>query len=453
MSNPFSQVKVDRSEYDFSDVEVDLSEFEPDLTLDHQRWEMDLIRTDHNIELHEVYVVGGFHPVHLGDMYEDRYRVIRKLGHGLYSTVWLAKDESVGEYVAMKFGIACTNPSRPEADTLKKLNSVPYPIAIAPPPVTRLLDSFDVRGPNGVHNVLVLKPLACTLQEFMAERGSRWAKDESYGDVGLLRKLSSQMIDAVSHVHSKGIVHRDIVPGNIMFTLNSPLESVDEDDLNEPTRLHWHDNVFPLRRVVDGKPPNLHAPMFVLISIPLAEKISDIMPLSTSRLMLSGFGAATTFEDANDGYQTYTEAYSAAWRPPEVLLGLPVSEKSDIWALGCTIFKLVTGQDLFFVDGIAAGEQGESERRWFVDDNLRWHRLDDISGYAPHGKLIDRLPRFMSAARASAFEGFIRWILQYEPEKRPSAKEILGHPWLTDEEVPEEMTDEESTDADATEDE
>ena len=34
----------------------------------------------------------GYHPVHLVDIYCERYRVIDKLGFGTYSTVWLARD-------------------------------------------------------------------------------------------------------------------------------------------------------------------------------------------------------------------------------------------------------------------------------------------------------------------------------------------------------------------------
>ena len=40
----------------------------------------------------EAYFPGSYHPVHIKDVYHDRYRVIRKLGYGSFSTVWLAFD-------------------------------------------------------------------------------------------------------------------------------------------------------------------------------------------------------------------------------------------------------------------------------------------------------------------------------------------------------------------------
>ena len=39
----------------------------------------------------EDYRPGGYHPVVLGDVF-NQYKVIRKLGEGSYSTVWLAHD-------------------------------------------------------------------------------------------------------------------------------------------------------------------------------------------------------------------------------------------------------------------------------------------------------------------------------------------------------------------------
>jgi non-specific serine/threonine protein kinase len=41
----------------------------------------------------EAYRPGGYHPVLLGDVFNNgQYKVIRKLGEGSSSTVWLARD-------------------------------------------------------------------------------------------------------------------------------------------------------------------------------------------------------------------------------------------------------------------------------------------------------------------------------------------------------------------------
>lgn len=39
------------------------------------------------------YTPEGYHPVGLGDVFQDRYKIVRKLGWGGYSTVWLAHDK------------------------------------------------------------------------------------------------------------------------------------------------------------------------------------------------------------------------------------------------------------------------------------------------------------------------------------------------------------------------
>lgn len=38
------------------------------------------------------YEPGGYHPVEINDVFDDRYVVLRKLGFGHFSTVWLCRD-------------------------------------------------------------------------------------------------------------------------------------------------------------------------------------------------------------------------------------------------------------------------------------------------------------------------------------------------------------------------
>lgn len=48
------------------------------------------------------YKLGGYHPVHVGEVMLDRYVIIQKLGWGHFSTVWLTKDLKYNNYVAVK---------------------------------------------------------------------------------------------------------------------------------------------------------------------------------------------------------------------------------------------------------------------------------------------------------------------------------------------------------------
>lgn len=54
-------------------------------------------------EIHN-YKPGGYHPVAIGDLLgtDNRFRVVQKLGHGGYATVWLCHDMFTRKWRAIK---------------------------------------------------------------------------------------------------------------------------------------------------------------------------------------------------------------------------------------------------------------------------------------------------------------------------------------------------------------
>lgn len=49
---------------------------------------------DETAEYPDDYGPGKLHPIHFGDILGgSRYKILRKLGAGAFSTVWLAKDQ------------------------------------------------------------------------------------------------------------------------------------------------------------------------------------------------------------------------------------------------------------------------------------------------------------------------------------------------------------------------
>lgn len=54
----------------------------------------DLIDENISVEEEEIpdYLPSRFYPVHLGQVFQDRYQAVTKLGFGSSSTIWLARD-------------------------------------------------------------------------------------------------------------------------------------------------------------------------------------------------------------------------------------------------------------------------------------------------------------------------------------------------------------------------
>lgn len=112
----------------------------------------------------------------------------------------------------MKVAMASNTSAREESDALKKLFFSPHPLAAVQLPVPRLWDSFDVKGPNGVHNILALEIFGSSLGQFIKLMKSRADSAEAFRNIEVLREFSRQIVHAVNYIHSKGIVHRGPKP-------------------------------------------------------------------------------------------------------------------------------------------------------------------------------------------------------------------------------------------------
>lgn len=156
-----------------------------------------------DVESMERYRPGGYHLVSIGDKLQDRYRVVHKLGHGGYSTTWLARDKHSKKLVAIKVGIAESNPH--EVNVLSALATIThdttprerYGGVIIP----SILDRFDIEGPNGIHPCYVTAPGQASISEALE------ASDSCMFELDIARALVAQLALAVAFIHSRGIVH------------------------------------------------------------------------------------------------------------------------------------------------------------------------------------------------------------------------------------------------------
>jgi serine/threonine-protein kinase SRPK3 len=139
----------------------------------------------------EHYRPNGFHPVALGDVYVERYRILHKLGCGGFSTVWLARDLQRPRNVALK--VLSAEASENEVRTLKYLRSTANPHRN----ICDLEDEFVIDGPNGRHQCLVMPACGPSIKK---------APLDTLAEVAL-RSIIRQIADGLSHLHTSGVCH------------------------------------------------------------------------------------------------------------------------------------------------------------------------------------------------------------------------------------------------------
>jgi hypothetical protein len=134
-----------------------------------------------------------------GALVLDRYRLLRRLGAGGFGVVWLAHDERLDRVVAVKriatHDAAAGTRAEREAKAAARL---------AHPGIVALYESGRDEGAVYLVSELVGGQ---TLGELM-EQGALSDRD--------VLRVGVALCDALDHAHGRGVVHRDVKPGNVM---------------------------------------------------------------------------------------------------------------------------------------------------------------------------------------------------------------------------------------------
>lgn len=212
-----------------------------------------------------------------------RYQILEALGEGGMATVFKAYDTRLGRYVALK---VMRPLATPQPALMRRFELEARALAsLAHPAIVRVLDYGEHDG--WPYLVLEMTP-GGTLRDWLPPGPDGSARPLAWREAA---RFLLPIARALEFAHQRGIIHRDVKPGNILLT-----ES--------------------------GQP------------------------------MLSDFGIAKTFE--NEGTTDLTAVGVRLGTPeymsPEQCLGQPVDYRTDIYSLGAVFYEMVTGRKPFTAD-------------------------------------------------------------------------------------------------------
>jgi predicted ATPase/predicted Ser/Thr protein kinase len=212
------------------------------------------------------------------------FRILQKLGSGGMGDVYLAEDHRLNRKVALKVLRSDARWDSRRRDWLvreaKALSALNHPNVAA---------IHDIGEASGIRFIVMEYVEGPTLTERIADSDGHGLSTEDTVQIG------AQIADALAAAHAKQIIHRDIKPGNVVFTLGEQLLKILD---------------FGLAKFESGRN------MQPLTSAPTREATE-----------LSGEISGT-----------------ASYMSPEQALGRIVDRRTDIFSLGIVLYELATAR-------------------------------------------------------------------------------------------------------------
>ncbi|MCL1819048.1 MAG: Stk1 family PASTA domain-containing Ser/Thr kinase [Oscillospiraceae bacterium] len=151
---------------------------------------------------------------YLGKMLDNRYEIMEVIGVGGMAVVYKAKCHRLNRLVALKI---LKDDYAQDADFKRRFHAESQAVAMLSHP--NIVAVYDVSRSGNIEYIVMELIDGITLKQYMSKKGRlSWRE---------VLHFSTQIAKALSHAHSRGIVHRDIKPHNIMILRDGSVKVAD----------------------------------------------------------------------------------------------------------------------------------------------------------------------------------------------------------------------------------
>ena len=151
---------------------------------------------------------------YIGRMLDNRYEILERIGTGGMAVVYKAKCHRLNRLVAVKI---LKSDLAQDEDFRRRFNAESQAVAQLSHP--NIVSVYDVSRGGDIEYIVMELIDGITLKQYMEKRGQlNWRESLHF---------VTQIMRGLSHAHSRGIVHRDIKPQNVMVLRDGSVKVAD----------------------------------------------------------------------------------------------------------------------------------------------------------------------------------------------------------------------------------
>ena len=151
---------------------------------------------------------------YIGKMLDNRYEILERIGTGGMAIVYKAKCHRLNRLVAVKI---LKSDLAQDEDFRRRFNAESQAVAQLSHP--NIVSVYDVSKGGDIEYIVMELIDGITLKQYMEKRGQlNWRESLHF---------ITQIMRGLSHAHSRGIIHRDIKPQNIMVLRDGSVKVAD----------------------------------------------------------------------------------------------------------------------------------------------------------------------------------------------------------------------------------